>query len=621
MTQRSPSKRISDDGVGSLVPDESNYAPPLVIQEITDPETGEPVGCVIELTVYEAIMRGLANNLEIGLTSFEPAVSREQMTEAAAEFDVSFFGSAGLARDDVQTRAVVDFFDPDSNDPDVLATKTASYEAGFTQKLITGGVWSTSWQLSRVEDNNTALNLNKRYEPVLQVEFAQPLLRDGWPQFNLARFRVSQISHRVSRAQFRQSVEDVVTRVFGAYWQLAQAKREVEVRELVAGAAETTLNRLRLRRDIDARVAEISQAESALASRQARVIRARKIRQDVQDELARLLNDPQINLLTDCEIIPTTNPVESQFEIDQADQLMTALLHNPILEQAREAIAIADITVEVAENQTLPRLDFTASVSYQALAGSHHQAYQNFDSGDYESYSVAIRLEYPIGNREKLARLRQAELLKVQSVTELQNTADLVAQRVRERIREIETTYEELHVQRFASEAAMRQLRALEAQERLTGRLTPEFLNVKLSAQDSIAEAESGIARALANYNIAWYQLAQATGTVLELNKVKLALPAAMGEAAEPTLETLIEERTGEMEAPTGAPAKEPFEEAEADLVSPKNAPAKEPVDDEVVAEPISPKNAPAIEPSDGEEITEPVSPQNAPAIGPEVVE
>ncbi len=300
---------------------------------------------------------------------------------------------------------------------------------------------------------------------------------------------------------------------------------------------------------------------------------------------------------------------------------MTALLHNPILEQAREAIAIADITVEVAENQTLPRLDFTASVSYQALAGSHHQAYQNFDSGDYESYSVAIRLEYPIGNREKLARLRQAELLKVQSVTELQNTADLVAQRVRERIREIETTYEELHVQRFASEAAMRQLRALEAQERLTGRLTPEFLNVKLSAQDSIAEAESGIARALANYNIAWYQLAQATGTVLELNKVKLALPAAMGEAAEPTLETLIEERTGEMEAPTGAPAKEPFEEAEADLVSPKNAPAKEPVDDEVVAEPISPKNAPAIEPSDGEEITEPVSPQNAPAIGPEVVE
>ncbi len=597
MNQRSPSERISDEGIGSLVPDESGYAPLLVIQEVTDPETNAPAGCVIELTVFGAIMRGLANNLEIGIVSFEPAITREQMTEAAAEFDVTIFGSAGLAREDVQTRAGINFIQP-NNDPDVLVTKTASYELGLTQKTFTGAVWSANWQLSRVQDNNTALNLNKRYEPTFQLEIAQPLLRDGWPQFNLARVRVSQINYRISRAKFRQSVEDIVTRIVGTYWQLGQARREVEVRRLVAGAAETTLNRLRLRRDIDARVAEISQAESALASRQVRVIRALKIRQDVQDELARLLNDPQINLLTDCEIIPTTIPVESSFKIDPADQLMTALQYNPILEQARDAIAIAEITVDVSQNQTLPRLDLTASASYQGMAGTHHQAYENLETGDYENYSVAIRFEYPIGNRERMARLAQAELLKLQSVTELQNTADLVAQRVRERIREINTTYEELHVQRYASQAAMRQLKALEAQERLTGRLTPEFLNVKLSAQDAIAQAESGVARALANYNVAWYQLAQATGTVLELNKIKLALPEAMGETTDRALEQLIEERTGEMTTPETAPAIEPFtEDPIPEPDSQKTEPSTKPIFDDSAAEQDTPAAAPVIEP------------------------
>lgn len=588
MNQRNPSERVSDEGIGSLVPDEPGYAPPLVIQEVADPQTGEPAGCIIELTIFEAIMRGLANNLEIGITSFEPAVTREQMTEAAAEFDLTFFGTAGLTREDIQTATF----------PGGLTTKTASFELGFTQKTVTGAVWSANWQLSRVTDNNFLVALNKRYEPILQLEVAQPLLRDGWPQFNLARVRVSQISHRISRAQFRQTVEDVVTRVVGAYWQLGQAKREVEIRKLVAGAAQTTLNRLRLRRDIDARVAEISQAESALAARQARVIRAKKVRQDIQDELARLLNDPQINLLTYCEIIPTTDPVEVEFVIDQVDQLMTALQYNPILEQARDAIAIAEITVDVTENQTLPRLDLTASGSFQGMAASQHSAYKNLETGDYENYSVAIRFEYPLGNRERMARLRQSKLLKLQSITELQNTADLVAQRVRERIREIGTTYEELHVQRYASEAAMRQLKALEAQERLTGRLTPEFLNVKLSAQDSIAEAESGVARALANYNIAWYQLAQATGTVLELNKVKLALPEAMGETTDRALEQLIEARTGEQ-------------------INPETAPAIEPLNEDVIPEPRSPATAPSIESLIEDSGNQQKTPATAPAIEP----
>ena len=78
--------------------------------------------------------------------------------------------------------------------------------------------------------------------------------------------------------------------------------------------------------------------------------------------------------------------------------------------------------------------------------------------------------------------------------------------------------------------AARAQLKALEDTEEIRGKLTPEFLLVKLQAQEDLARAEQAEQQTIVDYNIALVELARATGTVLELYPVRKALSVTAGE-------------------------------------------------------------------------------------------
>ena len=82
--------------------------------------------------------------------------------------------------------------------------------------------------------------------------------------------------------------------------------------------------------------------------------------------------------------------------------------------------------------------------------------------------------------------------------------------------------FAEIQVQTSAIEASLAHLQALENQEDVREKLTPEFLLVKLQAQDSLAQAQRAQAQALYDYNVALAELAQTTGRVLSLHEVNL---------------------------------------------------------------------------------------------------
>jgi outer membrane protein len=53
-------------------------------------------------------------------------------------------------------------------------------------------------------------------------------------------------------------------------------------------------------------------------------------------------------------------------------------------------------------------------------------------------------------------------------------------------------------------------------------KLSPEFLDVQLSAQETMANARRGLLAALVNYNISIVQLERAKDTLLRYNNVSL---------------------------------------------------------------------------------------------------
>ncbi len=518
LADKGPQQRADTEGknfqqpLDLLKPTPAPDGIPDEVEIVIDPNTGRKI---IELTIEQAIVRALANSPEIRVVSFDPSIAKQDITKAAAEFDVTAFGRVNYEQDDNPVNSI---FQPGQSDVRLL-------ESGIKQKGVTGSEWSLSYALSRSWDDLANRSLPTRYEPILAFQIKQPLLRDAWQQTNLAGVNIARLNQDVAVLGFRQKAEDVSTQVISAYWRLLQARRDFEVLQKLLERTLETLTKVLGRQEIDATDVQIKQMEASAKSREAILLRASRAVIDAQDVLLRLMADPQVSLLDELEIIPDTAPAVMTEKLEQSEILGRAIKKNPVMQQARVAIAVADINIRVAENQEMSRLDLIASSRLQGIGHGRNHAQDNFNRGDYVSYAVGLFLEFPLGNRKREAELLRRWIERRKAVSTLQNLADQVAIQAKERIRSVETNFAEIQIQADAAEAAGIHLQAVEDSEPVRERLTPEFLLVKLQAQAALADAQRAHIKAIVDFNISMAELAQTMGTVLELRQVSTALP------------------------------------------------------------------------------------------------
>lgn len=500
-----------DGGLAPYRPAATTELPPLDIAMDSDHGMKS-----VRLSLEEAVVHVLVGSTDIGVAAFNPAVARRDVREAAAEFDLLVFAEARRDKRDERT---------DSTAGGGLSDLVLA-EGGLSQKLPTGGEWTLSWALSRTRDDVITRTLQPRYEQAGTVELTQPLLRNAWPQVNLARLRLARVTYRQELAAFRRKVEETVAATYAAYWSLVQARGDVTIQRALVAGTRATLERLQARAELDATSVQIKQTEAALHARQESLLLAEKRVADVEDELARLLSHPELSPVEHVRIEPTTAMAAEPVEMDRQDQLLQALYHSPVLAEAREQIAAADIRLDVAENQALPRLDLTASSRIHGLGTTMHEAGEKIGTLDYVGHTIGLRFEYPLGNRARLAAVDRARLQRMQAITRLQDTADKLAVRVNERLRAARVARERIRVERAAIASAEVQLQAIQDTEEIRGVLTPEFILVKLQAQETLAEARRRELQARQDYNVALVELARETGTLLNLPRVEIALPA-----------------------------------------------------------------------------------------------
>ena len=469
------------------------------------------------LTLGGAITRTLSNSTEITAASFDPEIAKQDITQQTAQFEPVFF--AQIDRE-LADRPISSRFDQGESD-------IFLYEAGIRQRTPIGSEWNLSFGMTRSWDDLTFRDIPLRYEPVLMFQLRQPLLRDAWAKVNLAGVNVSRLNHKIALERFRQIAEDIGVQIIQSYWALYQARQVLVIQRDLYDRTNETLKRLLNRTGIDVTSAQVTQAEAALYERQSTVQLAEKRVFDTQDSLQRLMADAQLNLTEDIEVVPVTPPNvgQSKYNLDQV--LAVAMRNNPAIEQRRIALTIADINVKVANYQRLPRLDLVSSVETQSLADSHGSAMREFRDIAFVSYSIGVSFEYPIGgNRARKAEARRREYERLQAISTLQGIADQVASGVKEALRSVETSYSVMGVEKSAIEAARAHLTTLDAAEAIMQRLTPEFLLVKLQAQQDLAEAQRREVVAIVDYNVSLVRLAQASGTVLRLHPIESAMSA-----------------------------------------------------------------------------------------------
>jgi len=508
---RSPQRRAGQGGLDLLRPVDEEMPKPL--ETVHDDLTGQQA---VRLSLRQAVRMALAHSPEIRVVSFDPAISREEMARAAAAFDFVVFGS-------------IDQRWMDRNPSRAFETgrvHNTEAQLGLRNTNILGGQTELTWSVSRVNEEGLYTEPNPYYESILSLEVNQPLLRTAGPDFNLAELRLAEIGHKTSYAQFREKVEEVVASVETAYWALVQARGVVAIQQEVLEQARETLRRVKARRLLDAREKlEVQQTVVAVEQRNAELIRAKKVVADTEEALARLISGPDLNLLSGYRIKPdVSQPEIKDLTIDPADQLVNAMRHSPLLEQARLAIKTAQINVRLAENETLPALVLTGSVSAQGLKGNFKNATDNMQGYDYVDYGVGLLFEYPLGNRAAKARLRQQKFELDKSLENSQKVADQIAQAVNEAVREVQTTHQEVAAQDAVVQALQKNLEGLQAALEWGQQAYLFLLELILRQQESLGAARQARLQAMVNHKAALARLLQITGTTLHQYHVKLMM-------------------------------------------------------------------------------------------------
>lgn len=480
------------------------------------------------ISLKEVIQRTVAYNLDVKVASYDPAVEQTRVTEADARFDMTWFTTVQYQDSKILTPAtgLNQNSDPLFN-PSI--SRTTQLQTGLRQLTPTGAQLELRTGIQRINRNINPDNFQFQTPPTnpyyindLTLQITQPLLRDFGYGVNQARIVIARNTQRVSLLEFRKTLEDNLELGERTFWQLVQAERELAIAERLYNETLNTVDLLRKRVGQDVSRVQVSQAYASAQTRKAALLRARQQVQNASDQLKQVMNDPDMPVSSGTTLLSGTDPLEIPVSFDLKEQIATALNNRLELGQQQLRVDSAEVARQVAKNNLLPSLNVLGTFGLQGVGDGIGSAYDTINQQDYNTWSLGLQLEVPIGNRAARA-IYQRALLQLQQANEsYRSLIERVALDVKQQLRDVEVSYNEIAATREARFAAADELAALQQLEDANEPLSPDFVNRKLDSQGRLADTARAESAAISNYSIALARLEKAKGTLLRYNNVQM---------------------------------------------------------------------------------------------------
>ena len=373
-------------------------------------------------------------------------------------------------------------------------TKSKRFDAnqGIRKALTTGGSFNFSFTESY---NDASFLADSQSDVSVNLNFTQPLLRGAWDMTGTQAVRLAEYARDRDMAGVRQAGSDVVQAAVDAYWDLAfaYADRDVKQRSLTLAEELKSLTEAKYRVGAVAEV-EVVQTEADIASRTDALLTAQNTVLQAADRLRILLFGLEDGGQWDLELLPSSAPpAANAMQLDWRESFSTAREYRADLRQLRIDVDQTDLDWQVAQRNTLPKLDLTGGGSYSAQDSQVGSAFSDLSDRDFPGYTVGLIFELPLGNAQykgKENRTRQLNRLAVRTLRDRENE---IANAVRDAVRNINFNAERVTVTARASAVAQRQLEA--EQRRLQEGASTNFQVLQFQTDLAVAESQEIKAR------------------------------------------------------------------------------------------------------------------------------
>ena len=338
---------------------------------------------------------------------------------------------------------------------------------------------------------------------------------------------IARINTDIALADFEAGIRNVVAETENAYWSLYQAYRTLDANVAGRDSALTTWRKVYT----EAKFGKAAAAAEAQAREQYFLFRSR-----VEEALSNLYQgENRLRYMmglaaTDGRLIrPADEPTTVKMTFDWNEVHTEALSRSIELRRQRWTVKRREMELAASKNYLLPRLDAVGLYRFRGMGNDLisangkpsplDNAYQNMLTGNYQEWQAGFNLAMPLGFRQALAGVRNAQLQLARERAVLQEQELELSHQLANAVRDLDRDYM-LSQTRFNRRAAAK--RRVEAVQQTfeVGTVTVDQL---LEAQRLLAEAESEYFTSLSSYNRAIMQMHFRKGSLLEYNGVVLA--------------------------------------------------------------------------------------------------
>lgn len=421
----------------------------------------------------------------------------------------------------------------------VFLQDTTSF-TGQLQKIAADGSTFSARNITNYEWNNNPSNqFPSIYTTQMEVEFRHPLLQGAGVDFNRIAgpnstsgvyngVVIARINTDIALADFEAGIRNLVNDVENAYWNLYFAYRRLDANVVGRDSSLVTWRK----------VHAMAQAGSADAAQEAQ---AREqyflFRSQVESALSDMYSaESALRYLmgisaSDGRLIrPADEPTTAKIAFEWAGVHQEALARSAELRRQRWIIKRREMELIASKNFLMPRLDADMIYRWRGLGddlisangggkGQFNNAWGNLLGGNFQEWQMGFNLNMPLGFRQALAGVRNAELQIAREKAVLDDMELEVSHLLAESVRFLDRTYMLSQTNFNRRAAALRQVAAVQ-QNYDVGRITLDQL---LDAQRRLADAESSYFQSLSDYNRAIAAVHYRKGSLLEYNAVHLA--------------------------------------------------------------------------------------------------
>ncbi|MBM3293203.1 MAG: TolC family protein [Candidatus Aminicenantes bacterium] len=498
------------------------------------PAFGQDSPRTLRLSLEEAVLRALKNNLSVKVAEFGPESAELSVQRAREKYYPTMAFSFSKRNSENASYSWLDASDS-------VRTKTTGYTFGQVNQTIPLGGRLTLGLTGNINDTNQrAQVINPRYSSTLSLGFSQPLLRDFGLKMTNRDIVVARNNLEVSELSFVKTVQDTVYTVEQTYWNLVYAVENLKVQEKSLQLARDFLAKNRRSVEIGTLAPmDVLSAEAEVANREASILSAQSQVRNYEDQLRNLMNlsaDEEKGLAA---ILPTDTPKFEERQVDFDLALAVALEKRTDLRISKINLRTDDLNFAYAKNQLLPSLSLNASYSSPGIAGTRiiyqgspldglvvntipggfSDAFRDAFGFRYSNWNVSLSLDVPLSNLLSKANYAQSKLALDRARLELENQERSAVLEIRNVVRQLQTSYKLVQANKVARELAEKKLAAEEA--KLQVGQTTNY--VVLQYQRDLTSSRVAELNAIINYNIAQAGLDRAMGTLLESRNIRLA--------------------------------------------------------------------------------------------------